>query len=48
MKRARQRKIKPRNPVAALPVLRKGGAHKRRDKHATRARLKALAREEQS
>lgn len=52
MKRARQRKLKPRNPVATLPVLKKGGAHKRRDKHASRAKLgawlKARLREEQS
>jgi len=42
MKRARQRPlrpIKPRNPVA--PLLKKGGAHQRKDKRASRARQKA-------
>lgn len=48
MKRARQRKLKPRNPMATVPILKKGGAHKRRDKHADRARLKAQLREEPS
>jgi hypothetical protein len=52
MKRARQRKLKPRNPMATAPILKKGGAHKRRDKRADRAklgaRLKAQLREEQS
>ncbi len=51
MKRARQSKLKPRNPVAAMPILKKGGKHKRRDKHADRAklgaRLKAQLRDEQ-
>lgn len=27
MKRARQHSLKPRNPVAVSPLLRKGGAH---------------------
>jgi len=27
MKRARQHALKPRNPVATSPLLRKGGAH---------------------
>lgn len=48
MKRARHKKLKPRNPVATAPILKKGGAHGRRDKRASRARLKAQAREEQS
>lgn len=43
MKRARQRHIKPRNPVATAPLLQKGGAHRRKDKRASRARLKAQA-----
>jgi hypothetical protein len=41
MKRARQRAIRPRNPLAVDPLLKKGGAHARRDKHASRARQKA-------
>ena len=44
MKAARKRKFKPRNPVAAAPILKKGGAHTRRDKHASRARHKAALR----
>jgi hypothetical protein len=47
MKRARQRAlrpVKPRNPVAIDPLLKKGGAHQRRDKRATRARQKAALR----
>lgn len=44
MKRARQRLIKPRNPVAIAPVLKKGGAHQRKDKRASRARQKAALR----
>lgn len=43
MKRARQRHLKPRNPLATAPLLRKGGAHQRQDKRASRARLKARA-----
>ena len=46
MKRARQRHIKPRNPLATAPVMKKGGAHRRRDKRAARARLKARLRGE--
>lgn len=47
MKQARQRrKVKPRNPVATAPILRKGGAHQRRDKRAARARLKVRLRRE--
>ncbi len=41
MKRARQRTIRPRNPLAMDPLLRKGGAHQRKDKRASRARQKA-------
>lgn len=44
MKRARQRTLKPRNPVAINPLLKKGGAHARRDKRASRARQKAALR----
>ena len=44
MKRAKQRRIKPRNPVAVAPLLKKGGAHQRKDKRASRARRKAEAR----
>jgi hypothetical protein len=43
MKRARQRSIRPRNPLATAPLLKKGGAHRRKDKLALRARLKAQA-----
>ncbi len=42
MKRAR--KIKPRNPLATAPLLKKGGAHARKDKRAARARQRALLR----
>jgi hypothetical protein len=41
MKRAKRRPLKPRNPVAVTPLLKKGGAHARRDKRASRARQKA-------
>ena len=41
MKRAKQRLIRPRNPLALDPLLRKGGAHQRKDKRASRARQKA-------
>ena len=47
MKRARQRTlrwIKPRNPLALDPLLKKGGSHQRRDKRASRARQKAALR----
>jgi hypothetical protein len=40
MKRAKQKPIKPRQGV--VPLLRKGGAHQRRDKRASRARQKQL------
>ena len=42
MKKAKQRpRVKPRNPLATTPLLAKGGAHQRRDKRASRARLKS-------
>jgi hypothetical protein len=44
MKRAKQRTprpIKPRNPLALDPLLKKGGAHQRTGKRASRARQKA-------
>ena len=44
MKRAKQRHIKPRNPLALDPLLNKGGAHQRQDKRASRARQKAALR----
>lgn len=44
MKRARQRKLKPRNPVAQSPLLKKGGAHQREDKRASRARQRTELR----
>jgi hypothetical protein len=47
MKRARQRTlrpIKPRNLLALDPLLKKGGAHQRKDKRASRARQKAALR----
>lgn len=46
MKRARKTRLKPRNPLAADPLLRKGGAHQRVDKRAVRARLKSRQRRE--
>ncbi len=46
MKRAKQRRLKPRNPVAMTPLLKKGGAHQRKDKRASRAKQKARARRE--
>jgi hypothetical protein len=39
--------LRPRNPLALDPLLKKGAAHKRRDKRAERARQKARARREQ-
>ena len=44
MKRAKQRVLKPRNRVANDPLLKKGGAHQRKDKRASRARQTAAAR----
>lgn len=46
MKRAKRKPLKPRNPVAVAPLLRKGGAHQRIDKRASRARQKARLRRE--
>lgn len=40
-KRRRPNGLKPRYPVAVNPILEKGGAHPRRDKKASRARLEA-------
>jgi len=44
MKRAKKARLKPRNPLAVDPLLRKGGAHQRVDKRAARARLKSRQR----
>lgn len=44
MKRAKQRIVRPRNPLALDPLLQKGGAHQRKDKRASRARQKAALR----
>ena len=44
MKRAKQRAIRPRNLLALDPLLKKGGAHARKDKRAGRARQKAALR----
>ena len=44
MKRAKlrlMRRLRPRNPLAMDPLLKKGGAHQRKDKRASRARQKA-------
>ena len=46
MKRAKQSRLKPRNPLATAPLLKKGGAHRRSDKRAARARQKARLRRE--
>jgi hypothetical protein len=46
MKRAKQRLIRPRNPVAVALVAKKSGAHRRRDKRAARALQKARLRRE--
>ena len=48
MKRAKraQRNFKPRNPVAVAEVMKKGGAHRRQDKKASRALQKARGRRE--
>ena len=48
MKRAKQRPLRPRNPVAVTPLLKKGGAHQRKDKRASRARLTATLRRQGS
>jgi hypothetical protein len=42
MKRAKR--IRPRNPLATVPLLKKGGQHERKDKRASRARQKAQFR----
>jgi hypothetical protein len=45
VKRAKQTgRIKPRNPLALAPLLKKGGKHARQDKRAARARQKAALR----
>lgn len=44
MKRAKQRIVRPRNPLALDPLLQKGGARQRKDKRASRARQKAALR----
>ncbi len=45
MKQARLRKrVRPRNPLAISPLLKKGGVHQRTDKRASRARRKAQQR----
>lgn len=41
MKRAKIRRFKPRNPLALSPLMKKGGAHQRVDKRASRSRHKA-------
>jgi hypothetical protein len=46
MKRAKQRLLKPRNPLAVDPLLKKGGAHQRKDKRAGRSRQKAELRKQ--
>lgn len=45
MKRAKQRAMPQRNPLATVPLLKKGGVHQRRDKRASRARQKAIQRQ---
>jgi hypothetical protein len=42
MKRAKR--LRPRNPLAIAPLLKKGSVHARKDKRASRARQKALLR----
>jgi len=42
----KQARLKPRNRLALNPLLKKGGAHQRRDKRASRARQKARMRKE--
>ena len=44
MKRAKQRLLRPRNLLAIDPLLKKGGAHQRQDKRASRARQQAAWR----
>ena len=46
MKRAKQFHLKPRNPLVAVAILKKAGAHRRVDKHASRARQRQQLKEE--
>ncbi|MBL8491570.1 MAG: hypothetical protein JNM82_12385 [Rhodocyclaceae bacterium] len=46
MKQAKRRPARPRNPVAVAPIMKKGGAHQRRDKRLSRAAGKARWRRE--
>ena len=46
MKRAKQARLKPRNPFGTSPLLGKGGSHQLRGKKAKRSRQKALLRKE--
>jgi hypothetical protein len=46
MKQAKRRIVKPRNPVATSPLLKKSGPHQRADKRASRAKQKAQLRQE--
>ncbi|AOF82257.1 hypothetical protein BSY238_1471 [Methyloversatilis sp. RAC08] len=38
---AKGRRLKPRNPLATAALMKKGGAHARQDRKASRARFKA-------
>ncbi len=38
---SKERRLKPRNPLATAALMKKGGAHQRRDGKAGRARAKA-------
>jgi len=44
MKRARKSLLKPRNPLVAVAVQKKAGAHRRKDKRADRARQREQLR----
>ena len=44
MKRAKQRAKKIKSRQGLVPLLKKGGAHQRKDKRASRARLKEIVR----
>lgn len=46
MKRAKKSHLKPRNPLALNPLLKKGGSHARQDKRASRAKQKAQLQRE--
>jgi len=48
MKRAKQRKVSRRNPLATAPIMKKGGPHQRIDKRAIRARQSARLRKQLS